>query len=231
LKTRTPPAAPQAVSIDLGINQPARLANLRAQKAGRTEEDAERIRLNGIAHGVLVEAEYIELCSLTGGPSRQLELGEYVKVLGVQRWPKKGARPLRPLPAASDHSSGVTVALDARLPLGVRSLAIWLYLLRHAGRNDGGQRRCVRVTYRQIGEAVGLTGRQVEKAIPRLVALGTVEVREPGRPARPGQPAQVPLYYVAWPSPMNLDTWRARGSGTNVGGASGTNVVGPSVTT
>jgi hypothetical protein len=113
----------------------------------------------------------------------------------------------KPLPASSDHSSGLTVALDAQLGLSPAQLGVWLYLLRHAGKSP---QRTLRLSYGVIAEALGWSRNRVLRAIPRLIELGLVVLREKGRPHHRGASAQVPLYFVPFPTSRRLDGWQAQ---------------------
>jgi DNA-binding transcriptional ArsR family regulator len=120
----------------------------------------------------------------------------------------KAAQPARKrvLPADSDYTSGLVVAMDARVQLAPTERLVWLYLLRHAGKDE---RRHLRLAYSVIGEGLGLSRQRIKRAMPRLVELGLVVVREKGRMSSRGAAQQTPLYYVPFPTSKRIDAWES----------------------
>lgn len=121
----------------------------------------------------------------------------------------------RRLPANADHASGLTAAVDAVKELGLsgRAMAVWLYLLRHAGQDP---RRRLELAYSIIGRDTGMSRGQAGRAVQELLAAEVVCPVRKGRPSRRGEPALAPIYAIPFPTAARLDGWiraaKARGT-------------------
>ena len=118
---------------------------------------------------------------------------------------------VHPIPVDTEHTSGLVAAFDSKLGtlLGVKTFALWCYLLRLASPSER-HRRVEGLTLEDLGNLIAITKEQARYAIARLQWTGMLTIAKPGRFGGGWAKGLTAVYEIPWPTTQRLDQWRSK---------------------